>query len=54
VLFRSRDLARGLVRLYTGQKLTGNVAWYSRHGYQVERLEAMPDRTAVHMVKILD
>jgi ribosomal protein S18 acetylase RimI-like enzyme len=56
VAAETRARARGTptVRLYTGQKLTGNVAWYSRHGYQVERLEAMPDRTAVHMVKILD
>jgi ribosomal protein S18 acetylase RimI-like enzyme len=50
---RTRQLGRNTLRLYTGQKLTGNVAWYSRHGYQVERVEAMPDRTAIHMVKTL-
>lgn len=52
----ARALSRGtpVVRLYTGQKLTGNVAWYSRHGYQVESVEALPDRIAVHMVKMLN
>jgi GNAT superfamily N-acetyltransferase len=51
---RTRQLGRRELRLYTGQKLTGNVAWSSRHGFQVERVEAMPDRTAIHMVKALD
>jgi hypothetical protein len=41
------------MRLYTGEKLTGNIAWYGRHGYAIERIEQMPDRTAVHMVKTL-
>ncbi|MFO1146914.1 MAG: GNAT family N-acetyltransferase [Alsobacter sp.] len=50
---RARQLGRDLLRLYTGQKLTANVAWYSRHGFQVERVEAMPDRTAIHMVKAI-
>ena len=51
---RARDLGRGLVRLYTGQKLTGNVAWYSRHGYRVEGVETLADRIVVHMMKPLD
>ncbi|WP_293856519.1 GNAT family N-acetyltransferase [uncultured Alsobacter sp.] len=50
---RARQLGRPIVRLYTGQKLTRNVAWYSRHGYLVERVEALADRTAVHMMKPL-
>jgi ribosomal protein S18 acetylase RimI-like enzyme len=50
---RARQLGRSVVRLYTGQKLTGNVAWYSRHDYRVERLEALADRAVVHMVKQL-
>ena len=48
---RARQLGVTLLRLYTGQKLTRNVAWYSRHGFLVERVEALPDRTAVHMMK---
>lgn len=51
---RAHQLGRSVVRLYTGQKLTRNVAWYSRHGYVVERVEALADRTAVHMMKPLD
>jgi ribosomal protein S18 acetylase RimI-like enzyme len=51
---RARGRGTPMVRLYTGQKLTANVAWYSRHGYQVERVETLPDRRAVHMVKPLD
>lgn len=50
---RAHQLGRRVVRLYTGQKLTRNVAWYSRHGYLVERVEALADRTAVHMMKPL-
>lgn len=41
------------IRLYTGQKLAANVAWYGRHGYRVEHLEPLADRTLVHMVKRL-
>lgn len=48
---RAARLGVGTVRLYTGEKLTRNVAWYTRHGYATERTERMPDRTAVHMVK---
>ena len=48
---RARQLGRKAIRLYTGQALTHNVAWYSRHGYRVEGVEQMPDRAIVHMVK---
>ncbi|WP_196240284.1 GNAT family N-acetyltransferase [Alsobacter soli] len=48
---RARQIGRPAVRLYTGQKLTHNVAWYSRHGYRVESVETMPDRAIVHMIK---
>ena len=48
---RARQLGRTAIRLYTGQKLTGNVAWYSRHGYRVESVETLPDRAVVHMIK---
>lgn len=48
---RAHALGRSAVRLYTGQRLTANVAWYSRHGWMVERVEPLPDRTVVHMIK---
>ncbi|WP_406854905.1 GNAT family N-acetyltransferase [Alsobacter sp. KACC 23698] len=48
---RARQLGRTAIRLYTGQALTHNVAWYSRKGYRVESVEPMPDRILVHMVK---
>jgi ribosomal protein S18 acetylase RimI-like enzyme len=50
---RAAALGRRVVRLYTGEKLTANIAWYGRHGYAIERIEQMPDRRAVHMVKVL-
>jgi ribosomal protein S18 acetylase RimI-like enzyme len=49
----ARALGRDVVRLYTGQKLTGNVAWYSRNGYRVEGVETLTDRVVVHMMKPL-
>lgn len=51
---RAADLGLHDIRLYTGEKLTRNVAWYARHGYAIERTEHMPDRTAVHMVKHIE
>ena len=50
---RARELGRGRVRLYTGEKLTGNVAWYERHGFARERIEDLGDRRLVHMMKRL-
>ena len=32
-------------------KLTGNIAWYERHGFAREWVEDMGDRRAVHMMK---
>ncbi|HEY8566015.1 MAG TPA: GNAT family protein [Beijerinckiaceae bacterium] len=51
----ARAAALGLttLRLYTGEKLSHNVAWYERRGYAIERIEALPDRNLVHMVKHL-
>jgi len=51
----SRAQALGLtcMRLYTGEPLTFNIAWYTRHGYVYERTEDMGDRRAVHLVKQL-
>ena len=51
---RARETGRTIVRLYTGEVLTANIAWYARHGFVVERVEQMPDRRAVHMKKILE
>ena len=50
---RARELGHVTLRLYTGEPLTGNIAWYERHGYAVERVEALPERRLVHMVKTL-
>jgi RimJ/RimL family protein N-acetyltransferase len=48
---RARRLGLPTLRLYTGERLTRNVAWYERRGYAIERIEALPDRRLVHMVK---
>ncbi|MDB5512842.1 MAG: GCN5-related N-acetyltransferase [Enterovirga sp.] len=50
---RARDLGLRTVRLYTGEKLTKNIDWYSRRGYVIERVQDMPDRRAVHMIKTI-
>jgi ribosomal protein S18 acetylase RimI-like enzyme len=51
---RARALGLGLIRLYTGERLTKNVEWYRRRGYDIDRVEALPDRRAVHMSKRLE
>jgi RimJ/RimL family protein N-acetyltransferase/GNAT superfamily N-acetyltransferase len=48
---RARQLGLDTLRLYTGEKLTGNVRWYHRHGYAIERVEELDDRRLVHMTK---
>jgi len=50
---RARELGVACIRLYTGEPLTGNIAWYSRHGYAHERTEDMGDRRIVHLIKQL-
>jgi ribosomal protein S18 acetylase RimI-like enzyme len=50
---RARELGQNCVRLYTGEPLTGNIAWYERHGFVRERTEQLDDRRIVHMVKAL-
>ena len=50
---RARELGRTCIRLYTGQPLTFNIAWYTRHGYVHERTEDMGDRRIVHLVNQL-
>jgi ribosomal protein S18 acetylase RimI-like enzyme len=51
---RAHQLGRTVVRLYTGTPLGHLVAWYGRHGYAVERIEALSDRSITHMIKHLD
>jgi GNAT superfamily N-acetyltransferase len=51
---RARQLGRRDIRLYTGQRLSHLIDWYSRNGYEVERTEELEDRTLVHMVKHLN
>lgn len=50
---RARALGVPCIRLYTGEKLAFNIAWYRRHGYTHERNEDMGDRVAVHLIKHL-
>ncbi len=37
--------------LYTGERLDRNIAWYGRIGYEITGIEALPDRSIVHMRK---
>ena len=30
---RARELGRSRIRLYTGDRMADNIAWYKRHGY---------------------
>jgi ribosomal protein S18 acetylase RimI-like enzyme len=50
---RARELGRACIRLYTGQPLTFNIAWYTRHGYRHESTEDMGDRVRVNLIKHL-
>jgi GNAT superfamily N-acetyltransferase len=51
---RARECGRDTIRLYTGQPLTHLIDWYTRNGYVTERIEQMPDRSVVHMIKTLN
>jgi GNAT superfamily N-acetyltransferase len=50
---RARELGLSRIRLYTGEPLIANIAWYTRHDYVHERLEDMGDRRIVHLIKQL-
>jgi ribosomal protein S18 acetylase RimI-like enzyme len=50
---RARQLGLSCIRLYTGEPLTANIAWYTRQGYAHERTEDMGDRRIVHLIKQL-
>ena len=52
-LERGRALGYKTVRLYTGSTLAHLIAWYGRHGFEIERTEALSDRSITHMVKSL-
>ena len=47
---RAKALGYTSVRLYTGSPLTHLISWYGRHGFKIERTEAMSDRSITHMV----
>jgi ribosomal protein S18 acetylase RimI-like enzyme len=51
---RARELGKDVMRLYTGELLVDNVAWYQRRGYAIEGTEEMPDRRVVHMMKTIE
>jgi len=51
---RARALGLGTMRLYTGTTLRHLVDWYGRHGYTVEQIEELSDRSITHMLKHLD
>lgn len=50
---RARDIGLTTIRLYTGTLLVQRVAWYGRHGYEIEWIEVRADRSVTHMVKAL-
>ncbi len=50
---RARDLGLHVIRLYTGATLQRLIDWYGRHGFTVERVEVLDDRSITHMAKRL-
>ena len=50
---QARTHGLAIVRLYTGTILTHLVEWYGRHGYTVEGVEALSDRSRTNMMKLL-
>ncbi len=50
---RARQLGHSVIRLYTGSTLKHLIDWYQRHGYRIERLETLEDRSITHMAKHL-
>jgi GNAT superfamily N-acetyltransferase len=50
---RACELGCVMLRLFTGAPLVHLIAWYGRHGFAVERRQALGDREIVHMVKHL-
>lgn len=50
---RAGALGCGRLRLYTGEKLTRNIAIYAANGFVRTRVETLADRRVVHMEKIV-
>ncbi len=50
---RAAELGYREVRLFTNEKLTRQINWYTSLGFQKTHVEVMPDRRAVHMAKPL-
>lgn len=50
---RAHALGLATMRLYTGATLRHLIDWYGRHGYTVERIEELSDRSIAHMLKHL-
>jgi ribosomal protein S18 acetylase RimI-like enzyme len=50
---QATSLGYKVIRLYTGSVLTHLIDWYRRHGFEVERVEVLSDRTITHMMKQL-
>lgn len=50
---RARELSLATLRLYTGERLRDNIDWYRRRGFAIDRVEALADRSIVHMSKRL-
>ncbi len=48
---RAAGAGRELVRLFTNERFTENLAWYARQGYAVERVEEFEGRRIVHLAK---
>jgi GNAT superfamily N-acetyltransferase len=43
----------GVVRLFTNERFTENLAWYARRGYAVDRVEELEGRRIVHLARRL-
>ena len=41
---RGRALGYNIIRLYTGSSLAHLIGWYGRHGFAIERTDALSDR----------
>jgi ribosomal protein S18 acetylase RimI-like enzyme len=50
---RAQELGFQAVRLYTGSPLVHLIDWYGRHGFRIERIEALSDRSITHLVKTI-
>jgi ribosomal protein S18 acetylase RimI-like enzyme len=50
---RARELGQTIIRLYTGTPLKHLISWYERNGFEIEREEALSDRSITHMIRRL-